>query len=175
MTAILLGAALFLILMSVGLGLLMGRLLARERIPLLPDDWEEIFSPARYKAMERLLEETDYQYVALKSGNNKKLERQLRSQRVQVFQAYVGCLSHDFTRICGAIKKLMVESEVDRPDLAGLLMKQHFIFTLTVLSIEFRLALYGFGLGTPDGRDLVKALEAMCGHLGTLSLVADAS
>jgi len=62
-----------------------------------------------------------------------------------------------------------------RPDLAGLLMKQHFIFTLTVLSIEVRLVLYNAGIGTPDGRDLVESLEAMCGQLRTLSLVVDAA
>jgi hypothetical protein len=64
---------------------------------------------------------------------------------------------------------------VDRPDLAGLLMKQHFIFTLTVLSIEFRLVLYNIGLGAPDGRDLVDALDTMCAQLRTLSLVIDAA
>ena len=69
----------------------------------------------------------------------------------------------------------MVDSQVDRPDLAGLLMKQHFIFTLTVLSIEFRLVLYNFGLGTPDGRELIEALETMCGQLRSLSLIVEAA
>jgi hypothetical protein len=125
--------------------------------------------------MERLLQETDYQYLASKSGNNHRLEKQLRQKRVRIFHAYVNCLSQDFTRICNAIKKIMVDSQVDRPDLAGLLMKQHFLFTLTVLSIEFRLVLYHFGVGTPDGKDLVDSLEEMCGQLRTLSLVVDAA
>jgi hypothetical protein len=175
MNAVLLGAALFLLLLGLGFGLLFARLLSRDRIPPLPDDWEEIFSPARYKAIERLLEETDYQYVTSKSGSNKKLEKQLRAQRVEIFHTYVCCLSQDFTRICTAIKKLMVDSQVDRPDLAGLLMKEHFIFTLTVLSIEFRMVLYGIGLGTPDGRDLIQALDGICAQLRALSLVAGAA
>lgn len=175
MNAVLLGAALFLLLLGVGFGLLFARLLSRDRIPPLPDDWEEIFSPARYKAIERLLEETDYQYVTSKSGSNKKLEKQLRARRVEIFHTYVCCLSQDFTRICTAIKKLMVDSQVDRPDLAGLLMKEHFVFTLTVLSIEFRMVLYSIGLGTPDGRDLIQALDGMCAQLRALSLVAGAA
>ena len=175
MNAVLLGAALFLVLLGVGFGVLFAQLLSRDRTLPLPDDWEEVFSPARYRAMERLLEQTDYQYLASKSGNNKRLERQLRERRIRIFQAYVNCLSQDFTRICKAIKKVMVDSQVDRPDLAGLLMKQHFIFTLTVLSIEFRLGLYHFGVGTPDGRDLIDSLDAMCGQLRTLSLVVDAA
>jgi hypothetical protein len=175
MNAVLLGAALFLVLLGVGFGVLFAQLLSRDRTLPLPDDWEEIFSPARYRAMERLLEQTDYQYLASKSGNNKRLERQLRERRIRIFQAYINSLSHDFTRICKAIKKVMVDSQVDRPDLAGLLMKQHFIFTLTVLSIEFRLGLYHFGVGTPDGRELIDSLDAMCGQLRTLSLVIDSA
>ena len=175
MNVVLLGVALFLVLLGVGFGLLFAKLLSRERTLPLPEDWEEFFSPARYKAMERLLDQTDYHYLASMSGSNKKLEKQLRERRVRIFHAYVSCLSQDFTRICNAIKKVMVDSQVDRPDLAGLLMKQHFVFTLTVLSIEFRLVLYNFGLGAPDGRDLVDSLEAMCSQLRTLSLVVDAA
>jgi len=173
MNAVMLGAALFVVLLGVGFGVLFAQLLSRDRTLPLPEDWEEVFSPARYRAMERLLEETDYQYLASKSGNNKKLEKQLREKRVRIFHAYINCLSQDFTRICKAIKKIMVDSQVDRPDLAGLLMKQHFLFTLTASTIEFRLLLYNFGLGTPDGRDLVDSLDAMCAQLRTLSLVVD--
>src|SRR6266849_209056 len=152
MNAVLLGAALFLVLLGVGFGVLFARLLSRDRVPPLPD-------------------ESDYQYLASRSGINKGVEKQLRARRVSIFHAYVSCLSQDFTRICNAIKKLMVDSQVDRPDLAGLLMKQHFIFTLTALSIEVRLVLYNFGVGTPDGRDLITSLDTMCTQLRTLSLV----
>ena len=175
MNVVLLGAALFLLLLGVGFGVLFTKLLSRERTMPLPDDWEDVFCAARYKAMERLLEETDYQYLASRSADNPKLEKQLRNRRVRIFHAYIGCLSQDFTRICAAIKKLMVDSQVDRPDLAGLLMKQHFIFTLTVLSIEFRLVLYNFGLGTPDGRELVQALDTMCGHLRSLASIVESA
>lgn len=175
MNVVLLGAALFLVLLGVGFGFLFAKLLSGDRALPLPEDWEDVFSPGRYKAMERLLAETDCQYLASKSGTNKRLEKHLRDERVRIFGAYVNCLSQDFTRICNAIKKVMVDSQVDRPDLAGLLMKQHFIFTLTVLSIEFRLVLYNLGLGAPDGRDLVDALDTMCAQLRTLSLVIDAA
>ena len=175
MNAVMLGAALFLVLLGVGFGVLFAQLLSRDRTLPLPEDWEDVFSPARYKAMERLLEETDYQYLASRSGGNNKLERHLREKRVRIFHAYINCLSQDFTRICKAIKKVMVDSQVDRPDLAGLLMKQHFVFTLTALTIEFRLVLYNFGLGAPDGRDLIDSLDAMCAQLRTLSLVIDAA
>lgn len=175
MNVVLFGAALFLLLLGVGFGMLFAKLLSRERALPAPDDWEEVFSPGRYKAMERLLEETDYQYLAAKSGDNKRLQKRLRDRRIRIFGAYVNCLSQDFTRICNAIKKVMVDSQVDRPDLAGLLMKQHFIFTITVLSIEFRLVLYNFGLGAPDGRGLIDSLDSMCAQLRTLSLVIDAA
>jgi hypothetical protein len=173
MNAILLGAALFLLLLGMGFGMLFSKLLARERTSPMPDDWEDIFSAGRYRAMERLLQDADYQYLASKSRSNKTMEKQLREKRLRIFHSYISCLSQDFTRICTAIKKIMVDSQVDRPDLAGLLMKQHFIFTLTVMAIEVRLVLYNFGIGTPDGRELIDSLDAMCGQLRTLSLVAE--
>jgi len=175
MTVVLFGAAVLLVLLGVAFGMLFAKLLSRERATPASEEWEDVFSPGRYKAMERLLEEADYQYLSSKSGDNKRLQKRLRDQRVRIFGAYVNCLSQDFTRICNAIKKIMVDSQVDRPDLAGLLMKQHFIFTFTVLTIEFRLVLYNFGLGAPDGRSLIEALESMCAQLRTLSLVVDAA
>ncbi|SRR5579864_1008085 len=175
MTVVLFAAALLLVLLGVAFGMLFAKLLSRERAVPATEDWEDVFSPGRYKAMERLLEETDYQYLSATSGDNKKLQKRLRNQRVRIFGSYVICLSQDFTRICNAIKKVMVDSQVDRPDLAGLLMKQHFLFTVTVLAIEFRLVLYNFGLGAPDGRSLVQTLETMCAQLQTLSLVVDAA
>ena len=173
MTAVLLGAALFLVLLGTGFGFLFARLLARDRVAPLPDDWEDIFSPSRYKAMERLLEETDYDYVAALRRGNKRLDQALRGRRIRIFRSYVNCLAQDFTRICKAIRKLMVDSDVDRPDLAGLLMKQHFVFTLAILHIEFNLVLYSFGIGTPDGRALVNSLDTMYGQLRTLALVVE--
>jgi len=173
MTAVLLGAALFLVLLGTGFGFLFARLLARDRVTPLPDDWEDIFSPARYKAMERLLEEVDYRYLSTQPGFGRQLENQLRDRRIHIFRNYVNCLAHDFTRICTAIRKLMVESEIDRPDLAGLLMKQHFTFSLTILFIEFKLVLYSLGMGSVDGRDLVRALDNMCAQLRALSAVVE--
>lgn len=175
MTIVLFGAALLLVLLGVAFGMLFAKLLSHERALPTPEEWDDVFSPGRYKAMERLLEETDYRYVSVQPGDNKILQKRLRHQRVRIFGSYVNCLSQDFTRICNAIKKVMVDSQVDRPDLAGLLMKQHFIFTFTVLTIEFRLLLYTFGLGAPDGRSLIQALESMCAQLRTLSLVVDAA
>jgi len=173
MSAFLLGAALFLVVLALGFAFLFTQLLARDRGGPLPPDWEDVFSPARYKAMERLLEDTDYEYVGTGGNRNKRIEHQLRSKRIQIFHDYVNCLAQDFTRICKAIRKLMVDSDVDRPDLAGLLMKQNFVFTLAILHIEFNLILYRFGIGNPDGKALVQSLDTMYGQLRTLALIVE--
>jgi len=56
-----------------GFGFLFARLLARDRVtPYLMIG--KIFSPARYKAMERLLEETDYRYLSTQPGFGRQLE-----------------------------------------------------------------------------------------------------
>jgi hypothetical protein len=173
MHTFLLGSALFLAVLAAGFAYLFTQLLSRGRSEPLPADWEDVFSPSRYRAMERLLEEADYEYIASRGGGNEQLEKQLRARRTHIFSDYVTCLSQDFTRICRAIRKLMVDSEVDRPDLAGLLMKQNLIFTLAILTIEFNLVLYRLGVGKPDGRDLVHSLDTVFGHLSKLALLVE--
>ena len=113
MNAVLLGTALFLLLFGMGFGMLFAKLLSRGTNVLpMPEDWDDIFSVGRYRAMERLLEDADYQYLASKTGNNRTLEKQLREKRLRIFHSYITCLSQDFTRICRAIKKIMVDSQV---------------------------------------------------------------
>ena len=104
MSAFLLGAALFLVVLALGFAFLFTQLLSRDRGVPLPPDWEDVFSPARYKAMERLLEDTDYEYVGSGGSRNKRIEKHLRSKRIQIFHDYVNCLAQDFTRICKAIR-----------------------------------------------------------------------
>jgi hypothetical protein len=76
--------------------------------------------------MERLLAEADQKLVA--SLDDRRMARKFRKVRVKIFRGYMMQLSEDFNRICKAIKLLMVTSQVDRPDLAGILMKQQLIF-----------------------------------------------
>jgi hypothetical protein len=53
----------------------------------------------------------------------------------------------DFQRTCEALKLLMVQSLIDRPDLARTVMTQQIVFLVAMLRVQVRLTLYAFGLG----------------------------
>jgi hypothetical protein len=66
----------------------------------------------------------------------------------------------------------MVQSAQDRPDLAGLLVRQRVTFTLRLMMAEFGLTLHALGIGGVDVAKLVAALDGM--HLELNCLIAAA-
>src|SRR5205085_8112575 len=97
------------LLLAAGFAAVFARLISRDRVALPLDESDPIFSPNRYRVVERLLAEADLQTV--KSLGNSRLERQFRKVRVEIFRGYMLQLSEDFNQICKAIKLLMVTSE----------------------------------------------------------------
>lgn len=159
-------------LLGLAFGALFARLISRARINRFPDEWDEMFSPVRYRAMDRLLSEEDQNFLRLQPGWDRRKEKNFRKARIRIFRSYVQQLSADFNRICKAIKLLIVTSEADRSDLAGLLMKQQFLFAAGMISVEFKLLLYGFGWQSVDVHDLLRTLETMRGRLQLFAALA---
>jgi len=162
---------------AAGFILLFMRLTSRDRasMPLPMEDWEGIFSPSRYRAMERLLDATDRDFLHARPGISRLVERKFRKARVTLFRAYMHQLSADFHRICKALKVLMVHSEVERNDLAGLILKQQFQFTLTMMTTEVRLVFYSLGWAGVDAQALLAPLTAVRSQLQSLAAIADPS
>lgn len=158
-----------------GFAVLFKRLTSRDRanMPLPLEDWEGIFSPSRYKAMERLLDETDRDFLRSYPGVNHRIERKLRRTRVTLFRAYMHQLFDDFHRICKTLKILMIHSPVERNDLAGLILKQQFHFTITMMITEIRLTLYSLGWSRVDTHALLEPLAAVRIELQSLATLAD--
>jgi len=154
---------------------LLKRLMSGGRKEALPGDLENIFAPARYKPMERLLDPADHEFLASQPSYSRRMERRFRANRVAIFRGYARCLSRDFARVAGALKVLMVHASVDRSALAGLLLKQRLTFSYTMFSLEVKLALHSFGWSAPtvDVRNLVGALDAMRAQLRALAAVAE--
>ena len=136
-----------------------------------PADWDNIFSPSRYKPMERLLNPVDYRFLHSEAGFNRRLARRLRSRRIEIFRGYMRCLARDFSRVSNALKLVMVHGSVDRSALAGLLLKQRMQFSLHMMSIESRLVLASFGVSVPtvDVQSLVETLDALRTQLQVLA------
>jgi hypothetical protein len=175
MDLITLVATLIFVVLAAGFGALFARLTARDRLSLPLEDWEGIFSPSRYKAMERLLDEADERFLLSHRKFNSDGDQKFRRRRVKIFRGYMQQLSEDFTRICKTLKLMMVESRVDRQDLAGVIMKQQFTFTFLLMMVEMKLTLYSLGWAHVDAKALLQPLAALRSQLQMLAAIADPS
>ena len=161
--------------LAAGFGVLFARLTSRDRLHLPPEEWEGLFSLTRYKAMERLLDESDGQFLRSHQNFTQQEDKKFRAKRVKLFRGYMHQLSEDFNRICKALKLVMVESCIDRPDLAGLLLKQQFTFSLAMMAVEVKLILYGFGWAGVDVKALMEPLITVRAQLQALAAIAEPS
>lgn len=170
-------AALMFALPAAGFIVLLRRLTARDHAshPLPLEDWEGIFSPSRYRAMERLLDDSDRDFLSAQPGVSSVVVKKFRKARVVLFRAYMHQLSDDFHRICKALKMLMVHAPVERHDLAGLILKQQFHFTVTMMTTEVRLVLYSYGWSGVSAEALLEPLTAVRMQLQSLAAIADPS
>src|ERR1700683_4100357 len=84
----------------------------------LTAEWIDELSMERYRPMLRLLDSGDLEFLRSQPGFNSQMVSKLRVQRCQIFLGYLRCLNLDFKRVCAAIKILMLQSQLDRPDLA---------------------------------------------------------
>jgi hypothetical protein len=110
------------LLLAAGFAAVFVRLISRGGVDLAILESDAIFSPNRYRVVERLLSEADLQIV--RSLGDKRLEKKFRKVRVKIFRGYMLQPSEDFNQICKAIKLEMVTSEVDRSDLSGVILKE---------------------------------------------------
>jgi hypothetical protein len=175
MSVMMLLVTLIFIFLACGFSLLFVRLSSRDRLSFPPEDWEGIFSPTRYHAMERLLDDTDAEFLRSHRLFDRKAQKAFRSSRIRLFRGYMHQLSADFGRICKALKVLMVHSHVDRPDLAGLIMKQQFTFSLAMMTLEVKLTLYGFGWTGVDAKAVMEPLADIRAQLQVLAAIAEPS
>jgi len=119
----------------------------------------------RYKPMMRLLSDEDLDFA----GSQPILREKLRARRRELFRGYLRCLVRDYARLLQGVRSIMVESGVDRPDLAKALAKNRVRFALALCSIELHLQLHALGIGKVDVSGLVDALDALRGAVGAMT------
>ncbi|MDQ6664981.1 MAG: hypothetical protein M3Z23_11375 [Acidobacteriota bacterium] len=134
--------------------------------PIAPGDFRMV---TRYGPMERLLEEADCRFLASHPAVGRKVAAKMRTHRREIFRGYLNCLSKDYARICASIRLIMLQSGIDRPDLAKALLRNRLIFTAALAGVEFRLAMHACGWGTVEVRQLVASLEGMRQQLDLLA------
>jgi hypothetical protein len=127
--------------------------------------------PGRYRPMLRLLADDDFRFVSA----NPYLKRTLRGQRCRLFRGYLRCLTRDYGSLLAGLRHAMVQSGIDRPDLAHALVRNRFRFTMALCAAEIRLVLYSAGIGKVDISGLVAALDALRTQAGDLRLTSAAA
>ncbi len=155
--------------MTVAFVTIVARLLRARRADPVDIEWCRNFSTARYRPMERLFVEEDYEFLSAQPGFSPALYRRLQAERRRVFRQYLKALGHDFDRLMAAAKMLIVHAAEDRPDLSKLLVRQKLVFTYALATVHCRLVLSELGLGRVDVRPLVRALDGLRMELGSLS------
>jgi predicted TIM-barrel fold metal-dependent hydrolase len=163
------GAVMLAVLVGVVFFLLFNRLIARQKETRADAEWCRDFSIARYRPMERLFVEEDYDFLMEQPGFHPGIYRKLQAERRRVFRHYLRCLRRDFDRLSAAAKVMLVHAAEDRPDLATTLLKQRCLFNYAMLVVQVRLALQTMGLGRVDVRRLVSSLEQMRDQLRELA------
>jgi hypothetical protein len=125
-----------------------------------------------YRPLERLLQKTDVEYLSSRPGMTAAKIRDFRTQRRKIFRQYLSGLVSDFGALCFLVKALMVQSAVDRPDLARSLRRAKTTFYRAVIRIQFNLLIQavGFSEVTIEIGDLTRALEAMGAQARMLQL-----
>lgn len=118
----------------------------------------------RYRPMMRLLSDEDLKFAEV----NPVLRKKVRAQRREMFRGYLRCLAKDYARVLLGLRHVMVESGVDRPDLAKALAKNRMMFTLMLCRIELSLQLHAIGIGKVDVSGLVGALDALRGAASSM-------
>jgi ketosteroid isomerase-like protein len=129
-----------------------------------------VFSPGKYRPMERLLRADDFSFLSGQPGYSPRMGRRFRQQRRKIFRAYLRNLKRDFGALSLALQTLIVHSADDRGDLAAALARQRLAFTVGILAVEGRLLLHAAGMSTiqVDVRELVASVEAMQTQMGVL-------
>lgn len=122
-------------------------------------------SADRYRPMLRLLSDADLDFLPAGSP----LRSSLRSRRRELFRGYLRCLTSDYGRLLAGVRYAMVQSGVDRPDLAHALAKNRVLFAIAICKVEYRLVLHTAGVGRIDISGLVEALETLRRQVGVLT------
>ena len=122
----------------------------------------------RYRPMLRLLSDADLDFAS----RNPVLRKKIRAQRRAMFRGYLRCLTKDYARLLSGVRGMMVESGVDRPDLAKALAKNRTLFALALCRIELNLQLHAIGVGKVDVSGLVGALDSLRGAVSIMTPAA---
>ena len=123
--------------------------------------WIEELSIERYRPMMRLLDRAELRFLQTQHDWDRKQLDEFRSGRIRLFRQYLKRLNADFSSVCMALKIVMMQSDIDRPDLGTTLLHSQLRFALGMVAIQVRLAFYAFGIGRVETAGLLSLFDHM--------------
>jgi hypothetical protein len=124
-------------------------------------EWFENFSLDSFSPMERLLDQSDFEFLSKQPGYRPEIGARLLKERKQLFLSYLRLLIGDFNQFLRIARLMMVHSTEDRADFAKVLWRQQVTFYMAVCALRVRVALYPLGWTSLDVSRLMGALENM--------------
>jgi hypothetical protein len=124
-------------------------------------EWLNGFTLERYAPMERLLDASDFEFLARRCPGRPELAKQLLAERRSIFREYLGLLVEDFNQLHFLAKLMLVHADEDRPEFAGALFRQQVQFYFSVGLIRCKVALYPLGWTALDVPRLLHTLERL--------------
>jgi hypothetical protein len=108
----------------------------------------------------RLLDPADFEFLRRRGASEKQV-RKLRAERRRLFRLYLRSLARDFHQVHRAIKRILVQARVDRPDLAVTLARQQAAFYRNMLIAEVLLFAHACGWDNLPAMDLLEPLNTI--------------
>jgi hypothetical protein len=126
---------------------------------LNPDWLDDLSMPDRYRPLLRLLDRGDFDFLRSQPGCTPRMLARFRRQRFRVACAYLRALRTDFDRVSLALKLLLLNSPVDRPELTRALVRSRILFASAMMMMRIRLLFFRLGIGGVDASGIVKRFE----------------
>ncbi len=158
----LLGVILIVILIAIaGFAWMVARLVRPAGSGAVSLEWLDEFSMEKYAPMERLVHDTDYEFLSRQRGFEPAIAKRLMNERKRIFREYLRHVRVDFHRLVELAEIMVVHSYEDQAALASEVWRQRrqFYWTLSMVELSFLLA--PFGVQVSGIQEVLAALESM--------------
>ena len=121
-----------------------------------------------YRPLQRLLDPADFDFLRRRGIAESRI-RKLRRERRQIYRLCLRRLASDFNRIQQALNRVLVQSQVDRPDLVAEMTRQRMTFYRNLLVAEAGLIVHACGMDRMPAVDLLRPFIALQEQLQQLT------
>src|SRR4029077_9928355 len=113
-------------------------------------EWFESFSLDSFAPMERLLDQSDFEFLSQQLGYRPEIGAQLLKERKKLFLGYLRLLTGDFNQLLRIARLMIVYSTEDRAEFANVLWRQQVTFYFAVCAVRLQVAFSPLGWTSLD-------------------------